>query len=282
MTAAVGVAAIVGLVAQQRPKASPYAPVAAAQTTTSGDPFDVDEPAADSAAESLRGRVREVIEVAQYTYLRLGTAQGEVWAAVSKAPVKVDSDVSVENATRMEHFESATLKRTFDVIYFGNLPSGPTGAFAQGELPPGHPSIDGTSPSPAMQHGGPSPAADVPAVEVPRATGKGAHTIGELFANRTQLEGQKLRVRGQVIKVTPGVLGKTYLRLRHGNSARSEERELVVTSLADVQVGMVATFEGTLLTDVDVGIGFRYPVLLSDAQVRDGEPVPAKIPNPPP
>ena len=286
MGAAVVIAAVIGLVVQQRPSGALTHPAAAVRSGGSGDLFDSDEPAAEKPGDSLQGRVREVIDVAQYTYLRLGTAEGEVWAAVSKAAVTVDADVTVENPTRMEHFESATLKRTFDVIYFGNLPNGDAalgelppghpnigGAAAPSELPPGHPSIDGAASLPA-NHGSPSTAGTngVPDVKVPRASGGNAHTIGELFTDGAKLEGKLVRVRGQIVKVTAGVLGKTYLRLRDGSGARPEERELVVTSAADAQVGVVSTFEGTLRTQVDVGIGFRYPILLADAKLVADDP----------
>lgn len=284
MGAALAIAAVTGFVAQQRPAAAPSYP-AVARSGAMGDVFDSVEPPSAAPSDPLRGRAREVIEVAQYTYLRLGTDQGEVWAAVSKAPIAVDSEVTVENPTRMDHFESVTLKRTFDVIYFGNLATGD--AVGSGELPlghpridrgssdpatalpPGHPSINGVAPM-APMHGDAAsvtPANGVTNVAVPRASGGNAHTIGELFAAGAKLEGKLVRVRGQVAKVTAGVMGKTYLRLRDGSSARPEERELVVTSQAEAQVGTVGTFEGTLRTQVDVGIGFRYPVLLSDAQV---------------
>lgn len=284
MGAALAIAVVTGVVAQRRPAAAPAHSVAA-RSGAMGDAFAADEPPSEIPSAPLLGRVREVIEVAQYTYLRLGTGQGEVWAAVSKAPVLVDSDVTVENPTRMERFESATLKRTFDVIYFGNLPTsdaagsgalppdhpriGGGSSDAAGELPPGHPSIDGAATMPPMHGASTSatPKSGTTDVVVPRASGTNAHTIGELFAESAKLEGKLLRVRGQVVKVTAGVQGKTYLRLRDGSSARPEERELVVTSQAEAKVGTVATFQGTLRTQVDVGIGFRYPILLADAQL---------------
>jgi hypothetical protein len=283
MGAAVAIAAATGMVAQQRPSTAVSYPAAARSGAMAG-PFGAEAPPSGAQSAPLQGRVREVIEVAQYTYLRLGTDQGEVWAAVAKAAVAVDSDVTVEDPVRMEHFESATLKRTFDVIYFGSLPT--SSAAGSGKLPPGHPSIDRGSSDPAgdlpaghpsvgsaaamsAPHGGPAsptPTNGVADVLVPRASGNNAHTIGELFARSAKLEGKVVRVRGQVAKVTAGVQGKNYLRLRDGSSTRPEERELVVTSLAEAKVGAVTTFEGTLRTQVDVGIGFRYPILLSDAQ----------------
>ena len=69
------------------------------------------------------------MDAAGYTYMRLKTANGEVWAAVQKVAVKKGSDVTITNAMAMNNFESKTLKRKFDVIFFGNL--GPaTGAAA--------------------------------------------------------------------------------------------------------------------------------------------------------
>ena len=285
MGAAVAIAAATGFVAQQRPSTAVSYP-AAARSGAMSNPFDSGEPPSEGNSAPLKGRVREVIEVAQYTYLRLNTDQGEVWTAVSKAPVVVDSDVTIEDPVRMENFESVTLKRTFDVIYFGNLRTG--SAAGSGKLPPGHPSLDRGSNAPAGElpaghpsidsaaamsplHGGAAASATTTSgtadVAVSRASGSNAHTIGELFARSATLEGKLVRVRGQVAKVTAGVQGKTYLRLRDGSSARPEERELVVTtSGAEARVGAVTTFEGTLRTQVDVGIGFRYPILLSDAR----------------
>jgi hypothetical protein len=272
MGAVVAVAALVGLLGQSRPDQArpdpaPVDPVAEPRTGAMGDPFDLDEPGSEGEASALRGRVRERIDVAEYTYLRLATAQGEVWAAVTKTSVAVDDEVAIENPTQMQNFESTTLKRTFDVIYFGTLGSGAT---ATGDaLPPGHPSIEGANGSPHA-HGAPTAGAEtaqVPDVKVSRAAGKNARSIAELFTDGSKLAGTLLRVRGQVVKVTPGVLGKTYVRLRDGSSARPDERELVVTTTAEPRVGDVSTFEGTLRTQVDVGIGYKYPLLLDSANL---------------
>jgi hypothetical protein len=79
-------------------------------------------PAADSAGEPS-GEVLESQDVANYTYLRLKTAAGEVWAAVPRATVRVHDQVQITGASLMRDFESKTLKRTFPSIYFGTLAS---------------------------------------------------------------------------------------------------------------------------------------------------------------
>lgn len=223
---------------------------------------------APAAATSLAGEVREAIDVAQYTYLRLATAEGrELWAAVSKASVAVGSHVSIVDAARMTNFESATLERTFDVIYFGNLagtarPSAPTGA-----LPPGHPPLDGPH-GPNAAHGSVAPSAVPSGVKVTPAAGQNAYSIAALFAQRASLDGKPARVRGQIIKATP-VQGITYYRISDGSSDDPSSAQLVVSSTAQANTGEVVTFAGQVRADADVGIGFKYPVMLKDARLAE-------------
>lgn len=270
-----------------------------------------------SNGSAITGRVLETIAVAKYTYLRLATDQGETWTAVPSADVSVGASVTVDHAARMDHFTSTTLKRTFDVIYFGSLSGSETagrglpaghprmGSNAEpsnghstvgedpgipealldgprGALPPGHPSIgQGTSPAgegdlalPPGHPGGAATGASVSSqtpIVVPklqRASGPNGHVVADLFANRARLAGQKVRVRGLVTKVTLNVLGATFLHLRDGSGdAAAKTDDLTVKTLAEPARGDVVVFEGVLRTDVDVGAGYQYPVLLEDAVV---------------
>lgn len=113
-------------------------------------------PAALPAADSEAGPSGEVLEsqdVASYTYLRLKTAAGEVWAAVPRATVRVHDKVQITGASLMRDFESKTLKRTFPSIYFGSLAGAGASAANSGPragsgatLPPGHPSTANPGP----------------------------------------------------------------------------------------------------------------------------------------
>lgn len=68
-------------------------------------------------AGSIKGRVAEVLQVPQYTYLRLESGE---WAAVSSVPdVKVGQEVTVLVQTQMSNFTSPSLNRKFDRIFFG-------------------------------------------------------------------------------------------------------------------------------------------------------------------
>jgi hypothetical protein len=257
-------------------------------------------PAAEGESTALSGSVLETIAASSYTYLRLSTATGEIWTAVPTTSVTVGTKVTVENATKMTAFKSSTLKKTFDVIYFGTLGAGapkataprfsPADALAaddEQDLPPGHPDIGGLAPGAvgpsddlpaghpsldganASPHG-PSPSAPgstLPAVDVAPARGANARTIAQLPGESAKLVGQKVRIRGQVTKVTSGVQGHTFLHLRDGKKDGEPATDLVVTSNTTPERGQVATFEGTLRTNVDIGIGYSYPILLENAEL---------------
>ena len=261
---AVAVAAVVAVTAKSDPP-----PVTRYEPATKAVASQHAPPVAPAAGTSLAGEVREAIDVAQYTYLRLATAdRGELWAAVSKAPVSVGSHVSIVDAARMTNFESTTLKRTFDVIYFGNLGGAGRVSAPTGPLPPGHPPLDGQHGA-NVAHGSPATPAAVPSsLNVTPATGQNAYSIAALFAQRASLEGKPARVRGQVIKATP-VQGITYYRISDGSSAEPSSAQLVVSSTAQASTGQVVTFEGQVRTDADVGIGFKYPVMLQAARLAD-------------
>lgn len=259
---AVAIAVVVAVTSKSDPPATPHEPVSKAITP------QLAAPSAQAAQTSLAGEVREAIDVAEYTYLRLSTPdRGELWAAVSKAPVSVGSRVSIVDAARMTNFESTTLKRTFDVIYFGSLGSPGRAPSPTGALPPGHPPLEGhglaTSP-----HGGAAAPPVASAVKVTPATGPNAYAIAALFAQAPSLAGKPARVRGQVVKATP-VQGVTYYRISDGSSAEPSSAQLVVSSTAKASSGQVVTFEGQVQTNVDVGIGFKYPVMLQDARLVD-------------
>lgn len=64
------------------------------------------------------GTVLETIEASTYTYVRVKTAGGELWAAATQFKVKVGDKVVVPLDMPMENFHSATLNRTFPLIYF--------------------------------------------------------------------------------------------------------------------------------------------------------------------
>jgi len=205
---------------------------------------------------ALTGTLVERIAVAPYVYLRLKTATGELWVAVLEAPLTVGAQVTVYNALLMEQFESKTLNRTFERIYFGSLD-------APGALPSDM-AGPGSEPAPA----GAPPAVDAQVAPVAKATGADARTIAELWMQKDRLANAVVSVRGTVVKYNAAVMGKNWIHLQDGSGdATKGTHDITVTTLDAVTVGATVTITGTVRLNRDVGAGYTYAVLVEDAKV---------------
>jgi hypothetical protein len=218
---------------------------------------------APAAGATVTGQVLEVTEVDAYTYLRLKTADGETWAAVGKAPVKVGQTVTIEGASVMTNFESKTLKKTFPKIVFGSLAGTGAGMPGMGAGMTGSSSMAGMA-----GHGADSKAA-VGDVKVAKATGANAKTIAEIVAQASSLKDKPVVVRGKVVKYNAGIMQKNWIHLRDGTGTdKDKNNDILVTTVAQAKVGDVVTVKGTVRTDRDIGAGYVYKVMVEDATLQ--------------
>jgi hypothetical protein len=224
-------------------------------TVLVGSSWGQGNPSAPQGA-SIMGEVLEVKDVDTYTYLRLKTKEGETWAAVGKASVKVGAEVTIENSVVMNDFESKTLKKKFDHIVFGNL------------------AVAGASAAPPATnlgqiHGGFAQAPDVGSVKVAKANGPDARTVAEVVTKKVDLKDKPVTVRGKVVKFVPGVMGMNWIHLRDGSGSIAENtNDVVVTTKDETQVGAVVIAKGVVRTDVNLGSGYSYAVLIDDAKLQ--------------
>ncbi|MCE9569800.1 MAG: hypothetical protein K8R10_07305 [Rhodocyclales bacterium] len=208
---------------------------------------------AESPATVLKGEVLEVKDVDSYSYLRLKTADGEMWAAVGKAPVRKGAKVTIENVMVMNNFESKSLQRTFPKIVFGSLAgAGVTAPGAGGQMAAAH------SAQPKADFSGDA--------KVTRASGPDARTVAEVVTKSAELKDKKVTIRGKVVKFTAMVMNKNWIHLRDGTgSAADKTDDLLVTTLDQARVGDVVVVKGVVHTDKDFGAGYAYKVLVEDA-----------------
>ena len=257
-------------------------PVAGAQGTGSpegGAALKASAPAAvlpqapEPALATVSGVVGETLDASDYTYMRLETSGGEIWAAVTKASVKKGDRVTVVNAMSMDGFESKTLNRKFEHIVFGNLGGGTAAAASAAASAPVS-SHGSASEAPqrsqmAAQHaaaaGGPADAGDV---TVAKAEGKDARTVAQVFAERLSLVNKAVSVRGKVVKANASIMGRNWIHIRDGSGSREKkDDDLTVTTQDGASVGDVVVVRGVVHVDRDFGAGYSYPVVLEDAKV---------------
>jgi hypothetical protein len=129
------------------------------------------------------------------------------------------------------------------------------------------PSADSTAPPPARHGSAPAPAAAVG--KIPKATGADARTVAEVVIDKDALKGKTVAIHAQVVKVSTGILGKNWIHIQDGSgSAAKGTHDLVVTTTDTVAVGDIVNASGKVKTDVDLGSGYKYAVLMEDAKVR--------------
>jgi len=248
--------------------------VAVAGCKKSELPAPAPAPAAPSAPEaaaapptsSLKGKVLERLDAPPYSYLRIQSGKEEMWAAVPKAEVAKGAEVTVLNAMPMTNFESKTLKRKFEVVFFGTLEGAASAAPAPGAPPAG---MDGPPPGMAQQHAkaaqGPSNAGDV---KVPKATGADARTVAEVYAQKGALKEKPVTIRGKVVKFNPGIMGKNWVHLQDGSgNADKADNDITVTTQDMTSVGETVVIKGTVRVDKDFGAGYAYPGIVEDAKL---------------
>lgn len=211
-------------------------------------------PAPPAGTGTLSGTVLEVKDVDQYTYLRLRTKGGDVWAAVPSAQVKVGAEVGIANPQTMTGFRSKSLNKTFDSIVFGTLAGGGNQAAATDH---------------SAMHAGAAKGPTVPDVKVEKARGPNAQTVAGVVKGAPSLKDKPVAVRGQVVKFTAEVMGKNWLHLRDGTgSAADGTNDVLVVTNDKASIGDVVLVNGTVRTDRDLGSGYVYKVLIEEASVK--------------
>jgi hypothetical protein len=183
--------------------------------------------ASSTAPEIVTGAVVETMDAAGYTYIRVDTDGGEIWAAANRFAVEEGDRVTFPLETPMKDFRSESLDREFPLIYFVSYvaPEGAAPERAEAttvDLPAGHPPLDAFAIDPAK------------ASTAGAAVTGGGMRIVDLWNRRVDLEGRTVTISGRVVKYNAAILG---------------------------------TATGIVAIDRDFGAGYRYTVMLEDAIV---------------
>jgi hypothetical protein len=197
----------------------------------------------------IAGKVTQTMDASEYTYIEIDTGNGLVWAAGPATKVKVGDTVETSSGFPMVNFHSATLDRTFDEIRFVSV-------------------IQVWSPKGGNSESAP---ADTQAAPGPSVSGidraEGGHTVAEIIEGRTKLSGSKIKVRGVVVKLNSGIMGRNWVHLSDGTVGPNGEQEITVNTEEVPAVGSTVLVHGTVAIDRDFGSGYQYSVLIEDAQV---------------
>jgi hypothetical protein len=231
-------------------------PSSAASATPDAVPAAMPGAGGQPALETVTGEVVETMDASTYTYLRVKTAKGDVWAATGKTKVAVGDKVVVPLESEMRNFHSASLERDFPLIYFVSQIT------RAGEPAP---------PPMALGHGmgSGSPSSQAPVNVDPIAPPAGGSSIADVWANRASIAGKTVTVSGKVVKFNGGILGRNWLHVQDGSGKAADgTNDLTITTDAMTKVGDVITVTGTVVVNKDFGAGYAYKVMLEGARLK--------------
>ena len=216
------------------------------------------------AIQPNTGVVLETIAVESYTYSRLDVGSNEIWIASTPIQVSVGDVVRFSGEMVMNDFHSKELDRTFSEVFFvsaaepvaGGVPATPTAQSASPQVADPHKGMNiqaKTNAEPVVQE-----PINVQALE-------GGMTIATIFAEHEQLEGQEVSLRAKVTKFSSNILGKNWITLQDGTGVEPDN-SLVVTTTEIAAIGDELIIKGRVKSNVDIGAGYNYKVLLEEAR----------------
>ena len=210
------------------------------------------------AAET--GTVAESMESGGYVYIRL---EDGIWIAANRFAVSAGDEIQYSGAMEMNDFESKSLDRKFESILFVSEASlVGSGAAAKPAMPmEGHGNSDMPPQKPV--------AVQAPVAGEIKALADGK-TVAGVFADSGELKDQVVSLNARVMKISKDIMGRNWITLQDGTGVEPDNK-LLATSQEVVSPGDVVIARGMVVTDVDLGYGYKYKVLLEEATFSEGQ-----------
>ena len=247
----------------QQPAPQPQTTAPAQVTPSATTPV----PAGQAVAKYFSGSVLETMNAGGYTYVHVDNGKEKIWAAAPQFEIKVGEKVTVPEGMPMKDYESKTLNRKFDVVFF-------VGAIGKGDKPPAMMAAPGgmATGEPTQMPEGAHPKLD-PAQAAKDAkvsfTGikKADKTVGEVFAGQNSLGGKEVAVRGKVVKFSAQIMGKNWVHVQDG-TGQAGGNDLTVTTSDNAKVGDTVLVSGKITLKKDFGMGYKYDLIIEDGKVK--------------
>ncbi len=204
------------------------------------------------------GIVLSVETKGAYMYIKLKEDNKEVWLAALPINVAEGDKVEYAGGDVMEDFHSKSMNKTFDSIRFVTFirVANKDSSVKKQAVPDDkyHKNIPKKQETVSIPKSG----------EIPKA--ENGKTVKEIFSEREQLKGKEVIVRARVIKVNKNILNKNWITLHDGTGLPPDDK-LIATTTDNVNTGDIVTVKGIVKTDMKIGAGYNYKVLIEGAKL---------------
>lgn len=90
-------------------------------------------------------------------------------------------------------------------------------------------------------------------------------TIAEIFANKDSMKGKMVRVKGKVAKVSRNIMKRSWVHIKDGTGEKGTDKIIFRSKTESVEVNSEVIAQGKVITDLDLGSGYTYSILVDDA-----------------
>jgi hypothetical protein len=91
-------------------------------------------------------------------------------------------------------------------------------------------------------------------------------TVAALYDGKAALVGKTVSVKGKVVKVNNGIMGRNWIHVQDGTGG-ANSNDLVITSKQTANVLDQVTITGVVAVNRDFGSGYAYPLLIEEASI---------------
>lgn len=97
----------------------------------------------------------------------------------------------------------------------------------------------------------------------------GGKTIADIYTESDELKDQVVSLNARVIRFKSKLMRKNWVTLQDGTGS-TPDNKIVATTQEVVKPGDLVVVKGTLATNVDLGRGYSYKVMLEEATFSPG------------
>lgn len=214
--------------------------------------------------------VLETTNSGGYTYAKVDEGGNIYWIAGPQTNVVVGTTISFLEQMVMSDFTSKSLNKHFDHLVFVSAIVPADGSAANNSaamtLHDDHANCD-HSKEPAAQQAAPSAESEAAAINsVLVAKNASGYTIEDLYKKKDTLKDKNIKINATIVKISKNIMGKDWIHLQDGSGSVGTNDIIATATSSNVEVGDIVTTSGVVKTDVDLGYGYNFSVLIEEAK----------------
>lgn len=191
--------------------------------------------------------VEEVLNTERYTYLNVTEDEDKFWIAIPRKEIEVGGTYYYMGGLLKRNFQSKEFDRVFKILYL-----------VSDVIP--HPIK--SNPVLNNKHSEHEIVAQESINIVPE---DGTIKLSELFANPTEYQSKRIKIRGKCVKVNPMIMNRNWIHIQDGSG---ESLDLTVTTNEKIPLGAIVSLEGIIALNKDFGAGYRYNIIMEEAILK--------------